>query len=434
MSATKTLEATFAPPTAHKEEKLQATLGEYRDALSEAFDSGAETMNGVSEVVTPYDLPYQAKAALCSYVPKLRKTYNAQELDDEHPVRFTNQAATFDHSNERTHEFTWWVPRPGRGTNFWIPLRINPEQEGLWYDLLNEDAEAGQIRLQQHRTNWVLHVTVKYPIDEPTTDGNTTPIGLDIGETALITGCALKDGTPTRPVVWSGNRAKQLRKEMYTTLQRLQERDAAQWRIDERFEHYQNALTDIVENVSREAVEYADQFANPLIVMEDLTYIREHLDYGKFMNRRLHAWAFARLQGRIEDKATEAGIPSETVPPEYTSKTCHECGHIGRRTSQGELVCPNEDCRITEFQADISAAVSIGKRVDPWGESVPWKPGRNDSPRDGSTCDSATTHRKPSGNSSQMTLTAYIESEPTASVHETSSRGPARTGDSGDDD
>ena len=96
-TATKTLQATIAPPTAHKERKLQDTLGEYRSALSEAFDSGADTMNGVSEVVTPYDLPYQAKAALCSYVPKLRKTYNARELDDEHPLRFTNQAAKFDH-------------------------------------------------------------------------------------------------------------------------------------------------------------------------------------------------------------------------------------------------------------------------------------------------------------------------------------------------
>jgi len=86
-------------------------------------------MSSVSDIVTPYDLPYQAKAALCNYVPKLRKTYNAQDLDDEHPIRLTNQAAKFDHSEERDYEFTWWVPRPGRGTNFWMPLRINPEQE-----------------------------------------------------------------------------------------------------------------------------------------------------------------------------------------------------------------------------------------------------------------------------------------------------------------
>lgn len=373
-TATKTLEATLAPPTAHKEEKLRDTLGTYREALAEAFDARAGTMSTVSEIVTPYDLPYQAKAALCSYVPKLRKTYNARELDDEHPLRLTNQAATFDHSGEREHEFTWWVPRPGRGTNFWIPLRINPEQEDLWHDVLNGDAKAGEIRLQRHRKTWILHVSVKYSVEEPDADRDTTPIGLDIGETALITACGLKRGTPTRPVLWSGKRAKRLRKEMSTTLQRLQERDA-EWRIDERFAYYQNALTNIIEKASREAVDYAATFESPRIVMEDLTYIRERLDYGKYMNRRLHAWAFARLQGRVEDKAKDAGIPVEYVNPAYTSKTCHECGHIGKRASQAEFRCTNDDCHVSTFQADISAAISIAQRVDPWGESVPWKPG-----------------------------------------------------------
>jgi hypothetical protein len=128
---TKTLEATLAPPTQGKAVRLCRLLSTYREALHDAFDSGADTMNGVSDVVTPLDLPYRAKAALCSYVPKLRKTYNARELDDEHPLRLTNQAAKFDRNKSRHHEICWNVPLPGYGTNFWIPLRINPEQESL---------------------------------------------------------------------------------------------------------------------------------------------------------------------------------------------------------------------------------------------------------------------------------------------------------------
>jgi IS605 OrfB family transposase len=48
--------------------------------------------------------------------------------------------------------------------------------------------------------------------------------------------------------------------------------------------------------------------------MEELRYIRERPGYGKhkYMNRRLHSWAFARLQGRIEDKATERASLSST--------------------------------------------------------------------------------------------------------------------------
>ena len=403
-TVTKTLRATLATPTTGKEQRLQRLLDTYRAALHDAFDARANTMSAVNDIVTPYDLPYQAKDALKSYVPKLRKTYDARELNDEHPLRLVNRAATFDYSDEREYGFVWQVPMPGRGTNFWIPLQINPEQESLWFDLLNDDAEAGELRLQRHRTSWELHVTVEYSVEELTNSDDPTYIGFDVGESALITGCALKRDVPRKPMIESGSWARHLRKEMHTTLQRLQERDAAEWRIDERFNYYQNALTDIVEKVSREAVEYAKQFDNPVIVLEDLSYIRRRLDYGKFMNRRLHSWAFARLQERIEDKATEEGIPVEYVNAAYTSKTCHACDRLGGRNEQAEFVCPYDDCHVTEFQADINAAANIAARVDPWGESVPWEPERDDSPRNGSASDSATVHRETSEKSSQMTL------------------------------
>jgi len=397
-TVTKTLQATLARPTTGKEQRLQRLLDTYREALHDAFDAGATTMSAVNDIVTPYDLPYQAKDALKSYVPKLRKTYNAEELDDEHPLRLVNRAAKFDYSSEREYGFVWQAPQPGRGTNFWIPLRINPEQESLWFDLLNDEATAGELRLQKHRTSWELHVTVEYPVDEPTNsdEHNETYIGFDVGESALITGCALKRDVPRKPMLVSGSRARHLRKEMFTTLRRLQNRDAAEWRIDERFDHYQDALTDIVEKASRQAIEYARQFDNPVIVLEDLSYIRERLDYGKWMNRRLHAWAFARLQGRIEDKATEAGVRVEYVNAAYTSQTCHACGRLGRRDHQAEFVCPHDNCHVSEFQADINAAANIAGRVNPWGESVRWEPGRNDTLRDGSGCDTATVQRETS--------------------------------------
>jgi len=409
-SVTKTLQATLVPPTAGKEQRLSRLLDTYREALHDAFDAGAETMSAVNDIVTSYDLPYQAKDALKSYVPKLRDTYNASELDDEHPLRLVNRAAKFDYSDEREYGYVWQVPQPGRGTNFWIPLRINPEQESLWNDLLTDDgAEPGEIQLQRHRTSWELHVTVEYEVERTNSDyADPTYIGFDVGESALITGCALKRDVPREPIIVSGNRARRLRKEMHTTLKRLQEREAAEWRIDERFDYYQNALTDIVEKVSRQAVEYARGFENPVIVMEDLTYIRESLDYAKWMNRRLHAWAFARLQGRIEDKARDAGIPVEYVNAAHTSQTCHTCGHIGTRDGD-DFRCQNTDCHITVFHADLNAAANIAGRVDPWGESLSWEPTGNDSPRDGSARDSATVHRETSEKPSQMRLTAFTD-------------------------
>ncbi|WP_049967037.1 RNA-guided endonuclease TnpB family protein [Natrinema thermotolerans] len=406
-TVTKTLEATTVPPTAHKQRRFEDTVAAYRDALEAAFESGADTQSAVNDIITGYDLTSYAKDALKQYVPQLRRTYDADELADDHPVRFTNRGFRIDYSSDREYGFCWRVPQAGRGNAFWIPLRINPSQEDLWFDLLEGEASVGEFRLFQNRRTWTLHVTIEYTIKEPDASDDPTYVGFDIGESALITGCALKRDTPTTPLLIDGGRARHLRKEMHTTLKRLQERDAAEWRLDERFDHYQNALTDIVEKASREVVEYARQFDDPVIVLEDLSYIRERLDYGAYMNRRLHAWAFARLQGRIEDKALEAGIPVEYVQPAYTSQTCHACGHIGRRDEQAEFQCTNDECHISTFQADINAAANIARRVDPWGESVPWKPERDDTPRNGSPSDRATERREASRQPRQTTLSEY---------------------------
>jgi len=104
-----------------------------------------------------------------------------------------------------------------------------------------------------------------------------------------------------------------------------------------------------------------------------------------------------------------AGIRVESVNAAYTSQTCHACNRLGRRDEQAEFVCPHDDCHVSEFQADINAAANIASRVNPWGESVRWEPGRNDSPQDGSGRDTATVHREPSEKPSQMTLTAYSD-------------------------
>jgi IS605 OrfB family transposase len=279
----------------------------------------------------------------------------------------------------------------------------------LWSDLFDGDVTVGEFRVQEHRKRWVLHVTVEYELSEPAEPTDPTYVGFDIGESKLLVGCARSEddsGTPIRPMFYDGGRARQLRKESYTTRKRLQERDAT-WRDGWRDGFFHNALTDIVEQASRRAVEYARPFDDPVIVMEDLSYIRERLDYGKYMNRRLHAWAFARLQGRIEDRAREAGIRVEYVAPAYTSKMCHACGHIGRRPTQAEFRCTNADCWVSEYQADLNAASNIAGRVDPWGESLSWKPTGDDSPGDGSTLDSATAHREPSARSAQTTLSSW---------------------------
>ena len=75
----------------------------------------------------------------------------------------------------------------------------------------------------------------------------------------------------------------------------------------------------------------------------------------------------------------------------------------------------SDECWVSEYHADINAVVNISDRHDPWGESLPLKPAGDDIPRDGSACDSTTTHRETSEEPSQMTLSIFHGSEPSAS-------------------
>jgi putative transposase len=81
----------------------------------------------------------------------------------------------------------------------------------------------------------------------------------------------------------------------------------------------------------------------------------------------------------------------------------------------------------------------MADRLNPWGESLPLKLAGDDIPRDGSACDSAATsfetaepsrdherrgasferHRETSEEPSQMTLSTFHGSEPSASNSET---------------
>ncbi|WP_237560529.1 transposase [Halapricum salinum] len=370
----RTVVARFVEPTAHKQRKIEALRDTYREALHEAFEHNATTMSAVNDIVTPYELPYQAKDALKSFVPTLYRGTKAQELNENHPVRFVNRAATFDRSSDRTHEFCWRVPQAGRGNAFWIPLQINPTQYEHWESLCEDPKSAGELRLLQRQDRWELHVDIKYvSAVSPETDP-TTVLGFDVGESALVTGCVLCNGIPTQPLLVDGSRAKRLRKERETTIRRLKRRNAPRKRLREQYTSFANAIEDIIEKSSRQAIEYASHFEDPLIVMEELTHMRDDIDYGAYMNRRLHGWAFARLQRRIEQKAVDAGMPVTYVRPEYTSQICHSCFHLGSRPSQAMFECRNEECHITTFQADINAAANIARRADPWGESCPWKP------------------------------------------------------------
>lgn len=96
------------------------------------------------------------------------------------------------------------------------------------------------------------------------------------------------------------------------------------------------------------------------IAIEDLKNIRKTTAKQSRMKRkknrtRMNQWSYYQLRYFLEYKAKREGVKLVVVKPNYTSKTCSCCHHIGNRN--GKLfVCDNCGAR---FDADYNAAKNI---------------------------------------------------------------------------
>jgi IS605 OrfB family transposase len=385
---TKTLELKLVDPNAHKREKLRETRAAYQQALQEAFDADCTTLGEANDIVGDYQLSGYAKNALKRYVPQLTTTYGANELSDDHPVRFTNEGVKIDHKPENTIE--WYVKIPHHEDyHLWVPAQPNPEQRDWLEAVIAGDADVGEGRLLKREGTWYFHLiaTRDIPLSSAVPPEQRTRIGVDIGEASLATVCHRDEhGSPTNPELWTeeGKTVRRLRKRYFTTMRRLQRRESE--RIADTFgDELWAQIDDILHTVTREVVEYAESVETPVLVLEDLTYIQESMDYGDYMNRRLHGWGFAKLHAQITYKAVERGIPVATVDPRNTSQECHACSEEGTRPQQATFKCSNDACWVEEYQADINAALNIADRYLS-GESRSRKhENDNDSAEDGAS-------------------------------------------------
>ncbi|SEO53387.1 hypothetical protein SAMN05216388_10141, partial [Halorientalis persicus] len=205
LEVTKTLELHLVNPNTHKERKLRETRDAYQQALQAAFDADCTTQSAANEVVVEYELSGYAKNALKQYVPQLcGGSYNADELHDDHPVKFTNEGVQLDHQPQNHYE--WYVKIPHHDDyHLWIPTAANPEQRP-WLEALHAgDAEMGECRLLERDGKWYLHVTATRDLEKRSASDPTdrTPVGVDIGDAALATVCHRDErGTPTAPDIY----------------------------------------------------------------------------------------------------------------------------------------------------------------------------------------------------------------------------------------
>lgn len=196
------------------------------------------------------------------------------------------------------------------------------------------------------------HITVT--ISEPQLADNRKWIGVDLNTTAHV---AVASNPETGKVLKLGSKALHIHKKYQNIRRRLQKA-----RKYKKVKLIRNRQSRIIRNlnhhVSRRLVQVAKS-SGCGIRLERLTNIRKTSRSGKSFRYALNSWSFYQLQKMIEYKAKLHGVVVDYIAPNYTSKMCSRCGHIGDRDSK-YFKCPS--CGHVDH-ADVNASFNIGKPV-----------------------------------------------------------------------
>ena len=247
-----------------------------------------------------------------------------------------------------------------KGTHVKGELQGSKDQfERLQTALQDDEWRVGTAELVHKHRSWNLHVTVTHETHEVATKSDAeTVIGVDINEDCIALVAMDLDGQIQDSVIVDYPSVKERRHEFFTQRKRMQEAGQTAFESVVQSEE-KDYVHDQLHKVSREAVEWVSQYDTPLIVFEDLKDMRDDIDYGTRMNRRLHSLPFAKLREMVTYKAAWNGIPADDVNPEYTSQRCPktDCQHTARANRKKKRF----KCRECGFQdhADRKAAVCV---------------------------------------------------------------------------
>lgn len=119
--------------------------------------------------------------------------------------------------------------------------------------------------------------------------------------------------------------------------------------------------------MTRKVIDIALQQGVEMIVIGDLTGIREQAKFNKKTNQKLHGFPYAKIIQMIRYKAQEQGIEVRLLTEEYTSQACSVCQMFpceenakpSNRIHRGLYVC--NDCHTT-INADVNGAINISKK------------------------------------------------------------------------
>ncbi len=248
-----------------------------------------------------------------------------------------------------TVSFSLYRGRKGR-----IPLSIHQASHTEVLDkIISAKAKLGSLKLSKSKKGiWYALISVSMQVADPQLVKGW--IGVDRGQNNIAV-AALPNSFGK---FWKGGRVKGLRRQFQRTRRKLQQ--AKQLKEVKRLEQRERRImTHINHVISKQLVQFAKDFGMGLR-FEDLSGCRRTMNQRKktksdAANNR-DTWAFYQLEQFTWYKAIRAGVPVESVPAPYTSKSDHRNGVLGVRNGDWFKGFDGYRCN-----ADDNAARNIGQ-------------------------------------------------------------------------
>ena len=239
------------------------------------------------------------------------------------------------------------------------PLKVRLPKN---FDLKYAMAHIAVVELVYDKGQYTLHF-VYGNREKPLKSDAEGIVGVDIGE---IHPLVSHDGVDT--VIFNGRYIRslyRLRNKVIASygkkIDRCKRHSKRWWylvrRKWKRIRQIDNQIRDGLHKHTTQFVKMCEDANIATIVIGDLTGIREHIDYGRHANQKLHQWAFGKITQLISYKAKALGIKVEVIDEAYTSQTCPKCGNR-KKPNNREYLC---DCGFT-YHRDGVGAINIRRK------------------------------------------------------------------------
>lgn len=225
----------------------------------------------------------------------------------------------------------------------------------------SSDLEVGRGEVVYREGVYYLHVPIRQPVNLSSATEAESVIAIDINERNITTTVLDRESRETlAQLTLDYGQVKQKRQRYYDIKRRVQEHGKHSI-INDIGSHVENYTEWTLHRLSKVIEYYVQWFPNPVVVFESLEGIRNDMDYGSYMNRRLHKLPFHELERQVTYKTHRHGAPVQHVGAKYNSQRCACCGEKGSR-NRGRFTCPNSDCILKQDHSDRNASVNAAVR------------------------------------------------------------------------